>query len=65
MRSVCYCIRFLSVVKERVSKLSELNSRYQELNTALTNEMDLMKGKEQTMLQQEKRMRYYLITILK
>ena len=48
------------LVKERIAKLSELNSRYQELNTALTTEIERIKGKEQEMLNEEKQMRYFL-----
>ena len=46
------------LVKERLSKLGEINAKYQELNDALSNELQLLKGKEQAMLQEEKRMRY-------
>ena len=51
------------LVKERIAKLSELNSRYQELNTALTSEIERIKGKEKDMLNEEKRMRYYSMLI--
>lgn len=40
-----------------MAKLTELNGRYQDLNTALSNEIDTIKVKEQKLLQQEKRMR--------
>lgn len=46
-----------TIVKERISKLTELNNRYQELNTALTEEVEHIKNKEKTMLMEEKRIR--------
>ena len=46
-----------TVVKERASKSSELITRLQELNQALTDELDVVKTKERTMIMEEKRLR--------
>lgn len=45
-------------MKERASKSSELISRLQELNQALTDELDVVKTKERTMIMEEKRLRF-------
>ncbi|KAK8808793.1 hypothetical protein WA538_002302 [Blastocystis sp. DL] len=48
-------------LKERASKSSELISRLQELNQALTDELDVVKTKERTMIMEEKRLREQII----
>ena len=58
MRSVRSCCGLRIVVKERASKSSELISRLQELNQALTDELDVVKTKERTMIMEEKRLRF-------
>ena len=45
-------------MKERASNSSELISRLQELNQALTDELDVVKTKERTMIMEEKRLRF-------
>lgn len=57
MKSVCSCRGPFIVVKERASKSSELITRLQELNQALTDELDVVKTKERTMIMEEKRLR--------
>ena len=47
-----------SIVKERATKTSELIARLQELNEALTNELETVKTKERDMILEEKRLRY-------
>lgn len=45
------------VVKERATKSNELIGRLQELNDALTTELDVVKTKERNMILEEKRLR--------
>ena len=57
MKNVHSCRGPFIVVKERASKSSELIARLQELNQALTDELDVVKTKERTMIMEEKRLR--------
>ena len=45
------------LVRERVGKSSELIGRLQELNKALSDELELVKTKERNMIMEEKRIR--------
>ncbi|KNB45325.1 hypothetical protein JH06_1034 [Blastocystis sp. subtype 4] len=48
-------------LRERVGKSSELIGRLQELNKALSDELELVKTKERNMIMEEKRIREQLI----
>ena len=45
-------------VRDRMGKSNELISRLQELNKALSDELELVKTKERNMIMEEKRIRY-------
>ena len=51
------CVVGSSLVRERVGKSSELIGRLQELNKALSDELELVKTKERNMIMEEKRIR--------